>query len=87
MPFSDGLITSYRRSSIEAAEKLGTRSEPLIIVVMNCLPDSANSHVIHAATQTEHKVVMVIHVRKQRKMAIRYESLKIRSKLIELDLF
>lgn len=43
-------ITSERKSSIEAAEKLGTRSEPLIMVVMNCLPDSANSHVIQAAT-------------------------------------
>jgi len=41
--------TSERRSSTEAAENVGTRSDPLMIVVMKCLPDSAKSHVIHAA--------------------------------------
>lgn len=41
--------TSERRSSIEAVENVGTRSEPLIIVVMKYFPDSANSHVMQAA--------------------------------------
>lgn len=41
--------TSERRSSTEAAENVGTRSEPLTIVAMKCFPDSANSHVMQAA--------------------------------------
>ena len=46
-----GYCTSERRSSKEAVENVGTRSEPLIIVVMKCSPDSANSHVIQAAAK------------------------------------
>lgn len=38
-----------RKSSTEAAEKVGTKSAPLIRVVMNSLPDSAKSQVIQAA--------------------------------------
>lgn len=47
----NAISTSVRRSSIEAVENVGTKSEPLIIVVMKCLPDSANSQVIHAAAE------------------------------------
>lgn len=47
----DNRHTSERRSSIEAVENVGTRSEPLIIVVMKCFPDSANSHVMQAAKE------------------------------------
>lgn len=38
-----------RKSSTEAAEKVGTKSAPFITVVMNSLPDSAKSQVIQAA--------------------------------------
>lgn len=41
--------TSVRRSSRDAEQKLGTRSEPLMTVVTKETPDSANSHVMHAA--------------------------------------
>lgn len=41
--------TSARRSSTEAAENVGTKSDPFMIVVMKYLPDSAKSQVIHAA--------------------------------------
>ncbi|GKA32456.1 hypothetical protein Tco_0718823 [Tanacetum coccineum] len=50
---SGSFSTAVRRSSIEAVENVGTRYEPLIIVVMKCLPDSANSSVIHAAAEDE----------------------------------
>ena len=43
------ILTSARRSSIDAAEKVGTISEPLTTEVMKGLPDSASSHVMHAA--------------------------------------
>lgn len=46
-----GKCTSERRSSTEAVENVGTRSDPLMIVVMKCLPDSANSQVIQAAAK------------------------------------
>lgn len=48
--------TSERRSSTEEAENVGTRSDPLIIVVMKCLPDSAKSQVIQAAAGCSIKV-------------------------------
>lgn len=41
--------TSDRRSSIDEVENVGTKSEPFMMVVIKCFPDSANSHVIHAA--------------------------------------
>ena len=47
--------TSERRSSTDAAENVGTRSDPLIIVVMKCLPDSAKSQVIQAAASCSDK--------------------------------
>jgi len=43
--------TSDRRSSIEEVENVGTKSEPFIMVVIKCFPDSANSHVIQAAAK------------------------------------
>lgn len=48
--------TSERRSSTEAVENVGTRSEPLMTVVMKCLPDSAKSHVMHAADK--HQIIL-----------------------------
>lgn len=45
--------TSPRKSSTEAAEKVGTKSAPLITEVINSLPDSASSHVIQAAAMVK----------------------------------
>lgn len=42
-------LTSVRKSSMEAAENVGTKSAPFMTDVMNSLPESANSHVIQAA--------------------------------------
>lgn len=42
-------ITSARKSSTEAAEKVGTKSAPFITEVTKSFPDSASSHVIQAA--------------------------------------
>lgn len=47
--------TSERRSSIDAVENVGTKSEPLITVEMKGLPDSANSHVMQAAAKLDSK--------------------------------
>jgi hypothetical protein len=41
--------TSDRRSSIDEVENVGTKSDPFMMVVIKCFPDSANSHVIQAA--------------------------------------
>lgn len=74
-----GDCTSVRRSSIEEVENVGTRSEPLIIVVTKCSPDSAKSHVIQAAAKLanvvrnsgraiEHQVIeMGNHIDKKQK--------------------
>ena len=45
------ITTSKCKSSIEAAENVGTKSAPFIIEVIKLSPDSANSHVIQAAAR------------------------------------
>lgn len=52
--------TSARRSSTEAAEKVGTRSAPLMTEVMKSLPDSASSQVMQAAVHERKNLFIVL---------------------------
>jgi hypothetical protein len=43
---------------MDAVDTVGTRSAPFMIVVTKCLPDSANSHVMHEA-DNEYQMLVV----------------------------
>lgn len=49
---------------MDEVENVGTKSEPFIMVVIKCFPDSANSHVIQAAAKEtimiQKKLVMAV---------------------------
>ena len=53
-------------------ENVGTRSDPLIRVVIKCLPDSAKSHVIQAAAKQYFKQLDIANHAKAELLSFTY---------------